>query len=198
LNAKSEINLIEKIALGDELAFDKIYRRYRDRVFNFTYRMTVNRAAAEDITHETFMVLIKSAERYSDERGSVLTFLCAVARNRVMNHLRRKHNADISFDEFDNFDVSENEVKNNPLKDLLNQELAARIQICVSELPPLQREVIILREFEELSYEEIASVTGTETTAIKARLYRARQTLAKQLAAYVSTSAAKDKCYELH
>jgi len=196
LNANLEINLIEKIARGDETAFNEIYRRYRDRVYNFTYRMTVNRAAAEDITHETFLVLIESAERYQNERGSVLTFLCAVARNRVMNHLRRKHNADVAFDEFDNFDAVENETKSNPLKDLLNQELAARIQICVAALPPLQREVIILREFEELSYEEIANVTGAETSAVKARLYRARQTLARGLAAYV-TPAAKDKCYEL-
>jgi RNA polymerase sigma-70 factor (ECF subfamily) len=63
-------------------------------------------------------------------------------------------------------------------------------------LPPLQREVIVLREYEELSYEEIARVTETEPGAVKARLHRARQTLAKQLAAYIAS--AKDKCYEVH
>jgi len=196
LNANSESNLIEKIARGDEPAFSEIYSRYRDRVYGFTYRMTFNQSVAEDITHETFLVLIENSERYRQERGSVLTFLCAVARNRVMNHLRLKHNTDAGFDDFENFDACEDETKSNPLKDLLNQELAVRINECIAELPPLQREVIILREFEELSYQEIAHVTGADASAVKARLYRARQTLAKGLAGYINP--AKDKCYELH
>ncbi len=196
MNPNSEANLIEKIAQGDESAFDEIYRDYRNRVYGFVYRMTINQAIAEDITHEVFVVLIERPERFQAGRGSLLTFLCAVARNRVMNHLRRKHNADVGFDEFENFDALEDETRGNPLADLLNQELAARIEICIAALPPLQREVIILREFQELSYEEIASVTEAGLSAVKARLHRARQTLAKQLAAYVTPQ--KDKCHELY
>jgi RNA polymerase sigma-70 factor (ECF subfamily) len=119
--------------------------------------MTVNQALAEDITHDTFMILIEQPENYRAERGSLLTFLCAVARHRVMNYLRRKHNSDIEFDEFENYDALEDETRGNPLADLLNQELAARIDACITTLPPLQREVIILREFQGLSYEEIAN-----------------------------------------
>ncbi len=195
MNPNIEANLVEKVAQGDELAFDEIYHRYRNRVYGFIYRMTINQAVAEDITHEVFVVLIENPKRYFTERGSLLTFLCAVARNRVMNHLRLRYNADVGFDDFENFDVLEDETKSNPLTDLLNQELAARIDDCIAALPPLQREVIILREFQELSYEEIANVTEAELGAVKARLYRARQTLAKQLAAYVTST--KDKCYEL-
>ena len=197
MNQTSEANLIEKIAQGDELAFSEIYHRYRNRVYGFSYRMTANQALAEDITHEVFLVLIENPKRYFAERGSLSTFLCAVARNRVMNHLRRKHNADFGFDDFENFEAAETETKCNPLSDLLNQELAERIQICISALPPLQREVIILREYEELSYEEIARVTEAELSAVKSRLHRARQTLAGQLAAYVA-SPKKSRCYELH
>jgi RNA polymerase sigma-70 factor (ECF subfamily) len=196
LNRNIEANLIEKIAQGDESAFNEIYRCYRNRVYGFIYRMTSNRAVAEDITHEVFVVLIENPRRYQTERGSLLTFLCAIARNHVMNYLRRKHNLDVGFDEFENFDTLEDETKGNPLADLLNQELAARIDTCITALPPLQREVIILREFQELSYEEIARVTEAELSAVKTRLHRARQTLARQLAAYVTSP--KDKCYELH
>jgi RNA polymerase sigma-70 factor (ECF subfamily) len=196
LSPNTEGNLIEKIAQGDEQAFEVLYRRYRNRVYGFIYRMTVNQTLAEDITHETFMVLIEHPERFQTERGSILTFLCSIARNRVMNHLRRKHNSDVGFDEFENFDVTEDETKSNPLADLLHQELAAQIDACIAALPPLQREVIVLREFQELSYEEIASVTEAELSAVKARLHRARRTLAEALAAYVA--APKDKCYELH
>ncbi len=197
MNKSSEDNLIKKIARGDELAFNEIYFRHRNRVYGFIYRMTINKTVAEDITHETFMVLIEHPERYQAERGgSLLTFLCAVARKQVMNHLRRKHNGDVGLDEVENFDSAEDETTINPLSKLLNRELAAQIDACVASLPPLQREVIVLREYEELSYEEIARVTESELGAVKARLHRARQTLAKQLAGYVTSP--KDKCYELH
>lgn len=159
--------------------------------------MTVNQATAEDITHETFLILIERPERFDARRGSLPTFLCGIARNLVMNHLRRKVNADAGFEEFENFDAAEDAVKNNPLKDLLNRELAAHIDDCIADLPPLQREAIILREFGELSYEEIASVTQTEISTVKARLHRARQTLSVKLAAYVATPNGNN-CYELH
>lgn len=114
--------------------------------------MIVNQSAAEDIAHETFLILIERPERFDRRRGSLLTFLCGIARNLVMNHLRRKVNADVGFGDFENFDAAEDVVKNNPLKDLLNRELVAHINDCIAALPPLQREAIILREFGELSY----------------------------------------------
>src|SRR5437763_2466783 len=76
----------------------------------------------------------------------------------------------------------------DPLTQLLEQELKARVDAAILALPALQREAIILREFQELSYEEIAAVTGAQVNAVKVRLYRARQTLARQLAPYLSTS----------
>lgn len=196
MNPNSEQQLIEKISRGDEAAFSEIYRIYRDRVYGFVYRMTINRATAEDLTHEVFVVLMENPLKFQAERGSLLTFLCAVARNLVMNHLRRKHNRDVGFDEFEDFDVGEDEAKADPLAELLNRELAARIEICLAALPPLQREVIVLREFQELSYEEIARVTDADLSAVKTRLYRARQNLAKGLSVYLKSP--KEKCYELH
>jgi RNA polymerase sigma-70 factor (ECF subfamily) len=69
LNKITEDNLIKKIAQGDELAFNEIYSLYRNRVYGFIYRMTINKTLAEDITHETFMVLIEHPARYRTERG---------------------------------------------------------------------------------------------------------------------------------
>jgi RNA polymerase sigma-70 factor, ECF subfamily len=199
LNPNIEANLIEQIAHGDEAAFGEVYHRYRNRIYGFSRRMTSNQTLAEDITHEVFLVLIENPKRYYAERGSLLTFLCAIARNLMLNHLRRKHHRDVGFEEFEDFDAAEDAARGNPLSDLLNQELSARIEACIAALPPLQREAIILREFEELSYEEIGKITDTELSTVKARLHRARQNLAKQLAAFVdSPTKKKDKCYELH
>lgn len=191
----NEANLINKIAGGDELAFNEVYASNRNRIYGFVYRMTFNQTIAEDITHEVFILLIENPQRFYAERGSILTFLCAVARNLVMNHLRLKYNSDVAIDEFEDFDVAESETKNNPLSDLLKLELAAQIDACIAALPPLQREAIILREFQGLSYEEIAKITNSEKSAVKTRLHRARQTLAGQLSAYVALP--KDKSYEL-
>ena len=196
MNPKSEIDLVEGVRRGEEAAFDAIYHRYGRRVYGFTYRMTLNSGVAEDVTHDTFLVLIEQPERFQVERGSLLTFLCAVARNLVMNHLRRKHNRDVRLDDFEDFDIPEVGTSGNPLASLLDQELVARIDACIAALPPMQREVIILREYEELSYEEIANITDTELGVVRARLFRARQNLAKGLAAYINVPK-KDKCYEL-
>jgi RNA polymerase sigma-70 factor, ECF subfamily len=197
MNNHSEAVLVKKLAKGDELAFAQIYDRHRDRVYGFVYRMTVNRAIAEDIAHETFMFLIENPGRYDARRSSILTFLCAIARNRVMNHLRKKHNGDISVDEIEARTPIEDGTNIGPLAGLLNRELASQIDAGITALPPLLREVIILREFQELSYEEIAKVTEAEIGAVKTRLHRARQALARELAAYVKP-AGKDNCNELY
>lgn len=196
LNPNGEINLVKKSAAGDEYAFNEIYYRHRGRVYGFVHRMTLNGAVAEEITHDAFMVLIERPEQFERQRGTLSTFLCAVARNLMMNHLRRKHHGDVAFDDLENYDPTSEAPRDSPLENLLNRELAAHIDACVAALPPLQREVIVLREFEELSYEEIAMVVGAESGAVKARLHRARQNLAKSLAAYVK--APSDECYELH
>ena len=196
MDTESENNLLGGIRRGDESALGAIYDRYGTRVYGFIYRMTLNASLAEDITHEAFLVLIEQPNRYRAERGSLLTFLCSVARNSLMNHLRRRHNKDAWLDDIDNFDVPEVGSKGNPLATLLDQELAARVETCVAALPPLQREVVILREYEDLSYEEIAGITDTTTGVVKARLHRARQNLTKALAGYVEPGK-KDKCYEL-
>ena len=188
--------MLHGISNGDRSALDEIYQRYGSRVYGFVQRMTRNSSVSEDITHEAFLVLIEHPDRYQSERGSILTFLCAVARNSVMNHLRRKHNRDADFDDLENFDIAENGSDSDPLATLITQELADRIDVCIAGLPPFQREVLVLREYEELSYEEIASITDTEPGTVKARLYRARQNLAKELAAYLGVKK-QDKCYEL-
>lgn len=197
MNADGEINLIKKSAAGDEHAFSEIYRRHCRRVYGFVRRMTLSGAVAEEITHDTFMFLIERPKQFEQQRAALSTFLCAVARNLTLNYLRRKHRGDVGFDDLENFDPANESPRDSPLENLLNKELSAQIDACVAALPPLQREVIILREYEELSYEEIALVVGAESSVVKARLHRARQNLAKSLAAYLSAPSS-DKCYELH
>jgi RNA polymerase sigma-70 factor (ECF subfamily) len=194
-NRDDEIELIRAATGGDAAAFSEIYGRHRDRVYGFAYRMLGAQPIAEDVTHEAFLVLIEHPERYRPERGSVLTFLCAIARNQIMNHFRRD-GYDLKEKTGSTIDLAEqrDEVERDPLTNLLDQELAARVNESISRLPPLQREVIVLREFQELSYEEIAGVTGTEVNVVRSRLHRARQSLGQRLAPYLKVDRRR---YEL-
>ena len=184
-NRDEDLVLVERIRQGDAESFSRLYERYRDRVYGFSYRMLGIQSTAEDVTHEVFLVLIQSPEKYEAERGSMLTFLCTIARNYILNQFRRR-----SYEVEDSFDEKElalirDEDEADPLSSLIERELTAKIDEYIALLPPLQREVIILRKFQELSYFEISLVTGTDVNVVKARLHRGRQSLAKNLAPYM-------------
>ena len=179
---------LEGLVQGNADAFEKIYRRYRDRVYGFAFRMLNSQPLAEDVTHDAFMVLIEHPRRYRAEQGSLLTFLCSIARNQILNHFRhRGHGAESSLldDDDANFMDDENISHGDPLANLLDEELAAEIGRAIESLPVSLREAIILREFQELSYEEITKVAGTSLSTTKVRLHRARRALGQALAPYI-------------
>src|SRR5262249_1012879 len=89
-NSLADQELLAAASRGDQAAFSQIYQRYRNRLYGFAYRMLGAQEVAEDVTHEAFLVLIRQPERYQAERGSLLTFLCAVARNHIYQYLRRQ------------------------------------------------------------------------------------------------------------
>jgi RNA polymerase sigma-70 factor, ECF subfamily len=179
--------LLAAAARGDQAAFSQLYQRYRNRVYGFAYRMLRTQEVAEDVTHEAFLLLIRQPERYQAMRGPLLTFLCAVARNHIFQHLRRQER--YAPEPVETSGVCDDVVErrsSNPLSDLLERELAAMVEAALASLPVAQREALVLREYQELSYEEIAEVIGADTNVVKARLYRARQALSKRLAPYWS------------
>jgi RNA polymerase sigma-70 factor (ECF subfamily) len=181
-----ETALMERAARGDASAFSEVYHRYGPRVYNFAYRMLSVESVAEDVTQEAFLVLIEHPEQYRSERGSVLTFLCAIARHHIFRFFRRRgYELESEWDDDANQTDRPDESDPDPLKTLLSQELAGEVAAAIGELSPLQREVLVLREFQELSYEEIARVTCAEVSVIKVRLHRARQSLARRLAPYL-------------
>lgn len=187
---------MERGARGDASAFSELYDRYGRKVYNFAYRMLSSESVAEDVTHEAFLVLIERPEQYRSERGSVLTFLCAIARNHIF-HLFRRRGYEVESEFDDQIDERErpDESERDPLRTLLSQELTAEVAAAISELSPLQREAIILREFQELSYEEISSVIDVPVSVVKVRLHRARRALARRLVPYLDLE--RGRCHEV-
>lgn len=191
-----ETSLIKEAIEGGESAFNEIYLTLRDSIYNFAFRMLLESSLAEDITQETFIFFIEHPEKYQPERGSLLSFLCGYARNRIMHHLRKQGiRLEISHDQ-DEYVEPEDKPENNPLKVLLNTELSAKIEEGIAKLPALQREVVILRGMQELSYEEITRIVEVDVSVVKMRLYRARRNLLNQLTPYLI--AKKESSYEVH
>ncbi|MBX7174013.1 MAG: RNA polymerase sigma factor [Pyrinomonadaceae bacterium] len=194
MNRNIETKLIDQALRGDEIAFAEIYTRLRDSIYGFAFRMLMDETMAEDITQETFIFLIENPHKFDSSRGSLHPFLCGVTRNLVLHHLRKKQSLREDFGEFDEFIETKDETNLSPLEILLESELSDYVNVCVTDLPEAQREVIILRELQEFSYEEIAKITETDLNLVKVRLHRARKNLADKLAPYLKK---KEKCNEL-
>jgi RNA polymerase sigma-70 factor (ECF subfamily) len=174
--------LLKEAGEGDQAAFLELYDRYREPIFRFAYRLLGSVEIAEDVTHDCFLSLIRKPENYRPERASLKTYLYAAARNLALKHFRDQ-GRETGLDEVS--EEPKESPRRGPLRRLLDEELATQVREAIFSLPPLQREALILFEYEGLSLNEVAEVAGTDTGAIKARLYRAREGLRRVLRPYL-------------
>lgn len=177
--------LLEKAGAGDPAAFIQLYERHRAAVFGFAYRLSGSVEAAEDITHDCFLSLIRKPANFQPDRASLRTYLLSAARNLWLKQLRTSARElavdELDEDRFVSFD-------REPLGRILDDELATKVQQAVSNLPPLQRETLVLFEYEGMALNEIAAMVGTDVGAVKSRLYRARERLRSALRPYLQSN----------
>ncbi|HKP82136.1 MAG TPA: RNA polymerase sigma factor [Pyrinomonadaceae bacterium] len=177
--------LLNKTGEGDQAAFLELYERYREPIFRFAYRLLGSVEIAEDVTHDCFLSLIRKPENYRPERASLKTYLYAAARNLALKHFRSQ-GRETGLD--DVIEEPKDSPRRGPLRRLLDEELAALVREAVFSLPPMQREALILFEYEGLSLNEVAEIAGTDAGAIKARLYRAREGMRRMLRPYLNSN----------
>jgi RNA polymerase sigma-70 factor (ECF subfamily) len=183
----AEAELLRRAGQGDEPAFLELYERHRGAVFRFAYRLLGSSQLAEEITHDCFLALIRRPHGYQAERASLRTYLCAAARNLAFKQLRRRGTELIVED------VPEPEATPGapePLRRLLDEEVAEEVRRAVEGLPPLQREALILFEYEELSLAEVARIVEADVGTVKSRLHRARERLRRTLAPWMAERSA--------
>jgi RNA polymerase sigma-70 factor (ECF subfamily) len=126
--------------------------------------------------------LIRKPENYRPERASLKTYLYAAARNLALKHFRSQ-GRETGMDEI--AEELQEAPSRGPLRRLLDEELATQVREAILSLPPLQREALILFQYEGLSLSEVAEIEGTDVGAVKARLYRAREGLRRILSPYL-------------
>ncbi|MEP6719372.1 MAG: RNA polymerase sigma factor [bacterium] len=177
--------LLESAGAGDAAAFQELYERHRKPVFRFAYRLSGNVENAEDLTHDCFLSLIKRIASFDPGRASLRTYLLAATRNLWLKQLRTL-GRESALDEFDENDFVA--VSKAPLGRMLENELSSTVAEAVANLPPLQREALVLFEYEGISLNEIASMVGSDVGAVKARLHRARGRLRKTLQPYLNSN----------
>lgn len=153
--------------------FREAFDRHQAAIYRFAWRMTNSPASAEDIVQEVFLGLLRRWEAYDPARGDLRAFLFGAARNQVRKRWREE----------DRWAELNNDMFLAPPFDPLAGETTAYVAAAVQALPPLQREVLILREYEDLSLEEIARAVDAEIGTVKSRLLRARENLRRALAA---------------
>jgi RNA polymerase sigma-70 factor (ECF subfamily) len=149
-----------------------VFEEHQDAVYRFAWRMTNSPAAAEDIAQDVFVALLRRPDRFDPKRGQLRSFLLGITRNLVLKRWRDEHHWEALEDE---------QLITRPI-DVDRGETAQIVAEAVRLLPPLQREVLILSEYEELSLEEIARAVEAEVGTVKSRLHRARENLRRVLA----------------
>lgn len=173
---------IEQALRGDQAAFGQLVRAYERPVYNLAYRMLGDSEEAEDAAQETFVRAYTRLSTYQIDRKFV-NWLLSIASHYCIDRLRRRaRSPQLSLDDSLPLDVFASEVArpDQLVKRKQEQEMVRKV---LDMLPPDYRSAIILRYWYDMSYEEIASTTGSTESAIKSRLHRARQMMAQQLQA---------------
>lgn len=179
----SDEDLIERFQKGDAYAFDLIVKRYKEQLLNFVYRFVGNQEEAEDIVQETFLRVYRKRKAYK-RIAKFSTWIYTIAGNLSRTELRRRKRrklfsvTDMGFEDRDYEISDEGYNPENQVDGIIQEEI---IQKEINSLSPKFREVIILRDVQELSYEEISKIIDVPIGTVKSRVNRGRLKLQGQL-----------------
>lgn len=180
-NASADTELVQTALAGREAGFEELVRRYQRPIAAYVYRMVGDYDVALDLTQEVFIKVYGSLSRYRAE-FKFSTWIYRIAHNAAIDHLRRgaARETAIASDE-DRPALALESRRLTPEQESERNERCSEIEIVVQMLTPAYRELIVLRHSNDLSYEEIAEVTGLPLGTVKNRLFRAREAMRELL-----------------
>ena len=182
-----DATMVEAVRQGDSTAYRGLVEKYQGRVYSMVYGMVRNREDARDITQDAFVKAYRKLDSFRTE-SSFYTWLYKIAMNLAIDFLRkRKRRGTGEFDEGiaardAGGDISDIHHAESPRRVVERKQLYSAIMDALQKLPEDQRQVILLRELEGLSYKEIADVMGVKEGTVMSRLFYARKKLQKMLA----------------
>ncbi len=165
----NDFELIKKFLDGDESAFNRLILKYQEKIYLLARRMTGNHHDADDVVQEVLMVLYKKLNTF-EFKSSFYTWLYRITMTRSLNYIKRRRLKE--FLPLGGLKSKMND-NNDPLILVENKESILRLEKSLQKIPAKQREVFILRNFEQLDYDEISKITGTSVGALKANYFHA-------------------------
>jgi RNA polymerase sigma-70 factor (ECF subfamily) len=177
----SDAVLLTRALAGEEPAFLALYERLKGGIFRYAFYMTGSRTAAEEVTQEVFLMLLKEGGSYRQNRGEVGAFAFGITRNLVRRIERRER----AYEPLPGDDMLDNLVVSDEREPLAAQvarsQVTARVQAAIASLPDHYRQPVVLCDLCELSYEEAAQRLRCAVGTVRSRLNRAHHLLAQKL-----------------
>lgn len=177
LKARTDVELVASAIAGGESGFEELVRRYQRPIVSYVYRMLNDYESALDVTQEVFIKVYNSLERYSAEY-KFSTWLYRIAHNAAIDHMRRNPQNSQSIETENVEGAYELQIESSlpsPETERERSEWRTEIEAVVKCLPAAYRDLILLRHSQDLSYDEIAAITGLPLGTVKNRLFRARE-----------------------
>ena len=175
----NDFELIKSFLNGDESSFNRLAVKYQEKIYWHARRMTGNHLDADEIVQEVLIVLYNKLKTF-EFKSSLYTWIYTITNTRSINYLKKKSLRNFfSLDDITNKKFDQKDVIDN----LESKQKVDKIEKALQKLPVKQREVFIMRNFDELSYEEISQITGKSVGALKANHFHALNKI-KELVKY--------------
>lgn len=179
--------LIREIKDGNIQAYNELMRRYERKILAFIFHMLKSsqlEAMAEDLCNETFYKAYRSLSSFREAEASFSTWLYTIARNTVLSELRKHKSLKISLEQSGHTPHASFDAM--PEQAILRNEKVSMVRDAINALPEKQRSALILREYDQLDYQEIANILGQTVSSVKSLLFRARASVKLQLEPYLA------------
>jgi RNA polymerase sigma-70 factor (ECF subfamily) len=179
MDQKLEAEIVAKVLKGDRQEYALLVEKYKSPIYNLAYRMTGNLEDAGDLAQETFVRAFQHLQRFDPDK-IFFTWLYTISLNIIKNHLRKKREVTAEYEPGSAHLTGPAGERENPEQLFILHQQADVLDACLQKLPVDLREAIILRFYAELSFEEVAAISGASLSAVKMRVYRGLERL-KQL-----------------
>jgi RNA polymerase sigma-70 factor, ECF subfamily len=175
--------LVQRCLAGENSAWEDLLKLHTRKVFNLCYRFTGRPSEAEDLTQEVFIKIFQTLKSFDVQQGTFATWLSRVARNHLVDHYRRtkKERLTSSLDDEEGVTEQIPSLTAGPGAQVESRERKELLQMGLDKLSPDLREAVILRDLNDLDYDEIAQVLGVPQGTVKSRINRGRLELARVL-----------------
>jgi RNA polymerase sigma-70 factor (ECF subfamily) len=178
----NDAETVQRCLEGDQHAWAEVVRQYSRRIYNLAYRFTSSHGTAEDLTQEVFIRVYRSLNQYDASLGDLSNWLMRLARNLIIDDYRKRQRTPTETGD----DLADHEyhlpaASDSPQRTLERQERRLQVLAAINKLSPDLRECVILRDIEELTYQEIVDLLKIPEGTVKSRINRGRIELAKVL-----------------